>query len=439
MSIRRSRPFVVVSLLASTLMISCQGASERAEFSETTNASVRDSAGIEIVDNAAPAWGEDERWRLSEEPVLDIGSIDGSPEYTLGRAHSPVRLSDGTIVVADMIDNRLRFYSSDGSFLRFAGGSGQGPGEFEQLYRMRKITGDSLMALSPPSATSIFSPAGEYQRRFNLDFVPGRGNMWWVGYLEGGALFTLSLQREGTVELERPVDSPEGVEFPRFERPERDEFYRDTLQHFLFTMEGELVDSVAKLPSQFLAENRTFAPNAAYGFHEDKLFHSPANVTEIRRFRAISGEDGHLSSLRLEQIVRRTPLRTLVLTDEDKETYLDRERARIRARAEQSPGQFDASFFERRLLETRFPDSIPDHGNRMYVDPDGTLFLQEYRLSDDEPFEWSVFDPDGRWLGVLVTPADFTVNEIGTDYVLGIGKDQLDVDHVRMYRLVKPN
>jgi hypothetical protein len=68
---------------------------------------------------------------------------------------------------------------------------------------------------------------------------------------------------------------------------------------------------------------------------------------------------------------------------------------------------------ERRLLDQRFPDAIPDHANRMYADALGNLWLQDYRMADDEPFRWSVFDPEGLWLGVVETPLGFTVTDAG--------------------------
>jgi len=50
----------------------------------------------------------------------------------------------------------------------------------------------------------------------------------------------------------------------------------------------------------------------------------------------------------------------------------------------------------------------------------------------------SVFDPEGRWLGVVETPAGFTMEEVGRDWVLGVSTDELDVQYVEMWGLVKP-
>ena len=38
---------------------------------------MRDSAGIKIVESSGPAWGPGEAWRLSQEPVLTIGVEEG--------------------------------------------------------------------------------------------------------------------------------------------------------------------------------------------------------------------------------------------------------------------------------------------------------------------------------------------------------------------------
>ena len=51
---------------------------------------------------------------------------------------------------------------------------------------------------------------------------------------------------------------------------------------------------------------------------------------------------------------------------------------------------------------------------------------------------WDVFDPTGRWLGPVRMPTGLRITDIGSDYVLGVWRDADDVEHVRMYELVKP-
>lgn len=48
-----------------------------------------------------------------------------------------------------------------------------------------------------------------------------------------------------------------------------------------------------------------------------------------------------------------------------------------------------------------------------------------------------MFDPAGILLGTVKIPADIDVYSIQNDHVLGLWKDDLDVQHVRLYRLNK--
>ena len=62
-----------------------------------------------------------------------------------------------------------------------------------------------------------------------------------------------------------------------------------------------------------------------------------------------------------------------------------------------------------------------------------------------EPYEWIerrfrvvVHLPDaaGRWLCDVTMPARFAPKEIGADYVLGVARDDDNVEAVVMYRLL---
>ena len=46
-----------------------------------------------------------------------------------------------------------------------------------------------------------------------------------------------------------------------------------------------------------------------------------------------------------------------------------------------------------------------------------------------------VFRPDGVYLGTMKLPQDLDVMEIGTDYVLGVARDELGVEYVEVYGL----
>ena len=72
------------------------------------------------------------------------------------------------------------------------------------------------------------------------------------------------------------------------------------------------------------------------------------------------------------------------------------------------------------------------------MDAKGNLWVQEYETRDESEPQWSVFDTEGVLQGTLSVPTGVTLTDIGDDYVLGHWRDDLDVEHVRMYALVKP-
>jgi len=79
----------VALLPALTLIGSCS------TDSATARDAVRDSAGIAIVETTSPA----AEWRLSPEPVLRIGVVDGDDAYQFSSIVFAARLSDGRIVI----------------------------------------------------------------------------------------------------------------------------------------------------------------------------------------------------------------------------------------------------------------------------------------------------------------------------------------------------
>ena len=388
-----------------------------------------DTSDYQVVRNDAPAWSDSTGWRLSPEPMLHIGEVGGSPEYQLASAHSPVRLADGTIVVANMATNQIRFFDSRGRFIRNAGGKGQGPGEFTQLYRMKKIAGDSLMALNPTTLTSIFTADGQYIRRFTLDLVSSRPNIWWLGRLDDGTLIAHSLMEKG-VRFEGRSPESDGHE-GRVIRPDRPEGYRDSLMLFRFTMEGKMIDSLGDLPSQHLGADTPFAPNGGYAFHGNRFIHGPGDVFEIRVFsvrpysaHAASTDDAGLP-VRLERVITRTPTRDLTVTADHQKAWVDQQCARIDWRGGPC-----------RIVPPVYPARFPAHG-RLLTDAGGNVWVQDYLLPGETATRWTVLDTAGKWLGMVDMPPRFAPNEIGDDYVLGIWRDEADVQFVRMYRLLK--
>jgi hypothetical protein len=81
-----------------------------------------------------------------------------------------------------------------------------------------------------------------------------------------------------------------------------------------------------------------------------------------------------------------------------------------------------------------YPKVLPAYG-ALRIDPAQRLWVQDYPIPGEKQPRWKVFNADGALLGTVLTPADVEVLEIGTDYLLGWWRDDLDVEYLRMYAL----
>src|SRR5688572_20545183 len=68
----------------------------------------QDSAGVHVVTSARPAWEEGRGWTVDAEPDAAVGVVDGLAAYQFSRVRGAVRLSTGTLVVADGDARELR-------------------------------------------------------------------------------------------------------------------------------------------------------------------------------------------------------------------------------------------------------------------------------------------------------------------------------------------
>ena len=80
------------------------------------------------------------------------------------------------------------------------------------------------------------------------------------------------------------------------------------------------------------------------------------------------------------------------------------------------------------------PDSIPniDH---LVVDDPGAVWVASYQADPTVPRLYHVYDPVEGFLARVTMPPGLEVLEIGTDYVLGLTRDNLDVERVVLHAL----
>ncbi len=377
---------------------------------------VRDSAGVQIVENSEYAWTEGQSWRLADEPLLDIGVLDGDPEYQLFRVGSAVRLDDGRIVVANSGTHELRVYDPNGAHLLSVGRQGGGPGEFGELMWVRALPGDTLLTYDWRNRRlSFFDAGGNFVRSFQLQFLSEMGGFPTIIAPFGDGSLLVGVQ---------PFLIGEEI---------KDGLRRDTTVYLHCDRDGAVRDTLGRFPggevylrtqggeeTSVMASARAFGRFPQHAVYEDGFYFSTTDSYEVG-FYSSAGQ--------LVRIVRRNQP-NLQVTAEDIERY--KEERLANAGGDGPP----RDFLEQSLAHMPFPETYPAHGS-LVVDAAGNLWVEGYRRPGDERPRWTVFDSTGRMLGLVETPERFTIHQIGPDFVLGRWADEVDVEHVRLYQLIK--
>ena len=372
---------------------------------------------------------EDDGWQLSAEPILTIGSVDG-PE-AIGSVASPFAdasavalFEDGRIAMAEGQADEIRIYDASGNRLATIGRSGDGPGEFRGLAGIRLFADDSLLAWDSRGfrvgRLSVFAPGGAFVR---ASPAPRPWTRALIGVGEDGSTL---VQPQASA----PADWVE---------PTTGEFREPTLYQRL-SASGEALNTIGPFPGPdrvadpatraalvFFARDTHVAVGKRVIYSGDSggfeiLVHDPATgnvLRTIRRpweLRPVSPEQ--LSSVR-----------------ESMRTAYARSDSMMAAR-------MGAAMLERTRQSRSDPDATPGRPthpafNRIVEDSDENLWVQHAAVAADTLSTWSVFGREGSWLGEVGIPARLLVQAIGSDKIAGVTFDDLGVQYVQVFRLIK--
>ncbi len=363
-------------------------------------------------ENTRPSWPEGLGWRLSDNPLVDIGVLDGDPHYQLFRVTGAMRLSDGRLVVANSGTNELRYYDPSGAYLTSSGRRGGGPGEFGGLSWLGASAEDSTLAYDWQNRRiSVFDAEGRFARAFVLrDLSHAPPSHVHPAVLGAGSLLI------GTQRFFRDGPLTTGV-------------YHDTIFQLVFDGEGALADTVGRHAGEeffvaALGEHIDLMPlpfgrSAHTAPWRDGFFFGTGASYEIAYYSR-SGD--------LLRSVRRTHTAAQVTP-----THI---RRYVEAQLEGVDDQDERTFMENLFAEIPFPEAVPAYHD-IQVDADGNLWVQEYPEPGAVQHRWTVFDAEGVMLGEVRTPASLRIYQIGADFVLGRWTDDLDIEHVRLYEIRK--
>jgi len=389
--------FLVISASLLCLTAACASESQQAP-----TASVRDSAGVRIVENSMPLLAEDACWTVGPEATVTIGEVDGSPEYILVSPWA-ARLSDGRIAILDRGARELRLFSPEGLHLSSAGREGEGPGEFRGSNSVHVVAGDTMVIWDGGlRRLSLFDPTGGFVRSISI---------------QEAEPIQLSL---GVLDLQTLLGSR------LIESSDSAGLYISRNEVLVISSDGVAKVAVDTTHEPRYATDRlsTYLPFAPSPFHAAGA--GRAYLTHGAPFEVfVYGTDGSLL-----EIIRRDWSDDAV-TEADIEQYLewtlsfgneDRQRQWLPVREEAA-----------RLSSTKPAISwlVPDRVGNLWVARWNGYGPQRLKKYD-------VFSRDGRWLCGLEVPHELQmITDIGEDYVLGLVIDDLDVQRIGMYPLRK--
>lgn len=409
-----SRAVLLLALLLPLAACADTGADSGGEWA----GSVRDSAGIRVVENPAQGmWTESDRWTVDE--ALRIGALDGAPEYQFGEIRTLDVDDDGRIYVLDGQAQEVRVYDSGGTYVSTIGTAGNGPGELSQ--GANGVFVDGAEVLVPDMGTqrvNIFGRGGEFVRSWRLGLENGIPMRW---DRDGQGRLVAQLR---SFDPSQPAADVEPVAV-----------YSDS---------GAVVDTMAMLPrgrSMEMTETgpriRLFEAESAWETLPDGgLATGRSNVYRIE----LHGPDGSL------QRVITLPRQPEPIDEGGKEQVKDLLREAMESSG--MPAQGVQQMMQTVSVADQYPLFVT-----MVAGPEGTLWIQQVQkvaeqgasaaggvesLQDLGAPEWDVIDAEGRYLGVVTLPERFRpVRFVGND-LYGVWRDELDVQYVLKLRLTRP-
>jgi hypothetical protein len=375
--------------LVCTLLGAC------APSSGTPSGVARDSAGTRIVESARPVWRVGNGWRIEAAPERERVSAD------LHAVAAALLLPGGVLVVAEESGD-IRAFDAAGDLAWHAGGQGEGPGEFR------------LLAGAGTSADTLWFY--DYALR-RITYLDASGRLLGVAALQTDRpnLLAVGRRRDGSFVFAASwaagsagPDTPLGLR-------------RDTVDYLHFGADGTLLGRIARLPGReyvldiedgrLTMASPPFARAASHTIRGDDLAYGDQERWELRiigdapqRLR-VSEAPPAVDRIRLAREIER--------------------RVELHSAGEQ-PG------LRRFLAALPVPPSAPAYG-RLLTQPDGTLWVGPA----EEDGAWRVFDAGGQWLGDVVLPARFVPTQVAGDRLVGVWRDAMDVERVRVYGILR--
>lgn len=395
----------VASGLLTLLAVALSLASCRTESRDRVRTSVRDSAGVSIVENRDAGWAASP-WRVESEPQLRIGNEGATESYRFSGIRAAFRLSDGGYAVADA-SSEIRIFDAAGAYVTSIGREGEGPGEFRSISLLREHGPDSLVVWDFPLRRVTVIAVADGGARVSRSPVLA-GFFFAEDAFADGSL--LGLMSHG---VDMAATAPGLLEEPAI-------FVR-------YDISSEVIDTIAQCPggaSSYLRSDGVvfslpFSPSPLAVAAPHQVHCGSGAIFEVETY------DTSGALRRIVRLDRPNP----PLEDEVVRRFVERLASRQRTPEARERIRADYSGLP-------YPVTLPAF-SALLVDADTNLWVADYKLGDSLPTRWTVFDPRGHIRGALELPGNFEPYEIGPDYLVGVATDSLGVEQAHVLSLRK--
>ncbi len=390
-------------VLLATFTLACSG---EPDGGPDTGVSVRDSAGVRIVESDA---GRSAGWRVDTAAVFTTGWAAGDPSFAWLQAGRI--LPDGGAVVGEFTQGALYRLAADGSVAATWGRKGEGPGEF-QSFDAIVVDGDSILVSD--------------NRLRRITWLSADGELLATGRLPGAFVHRASsVMGDGRLLLV-PGDG-----YSALLEPARQTWMFETQPILAADMARGQVDTLAVLEHLRRWLGARGAPpgwirvmGTAGGFPGGFAW-ARSDRPEVRWYDSAGA---------LTQIAR---------WNEAPEPFTAEYRAWMVGAFEEAweaTGQGEANVAR---LRAQLDESLDRHDGplpywyTLVGDREGNVWTRRYGPLVAPSSDWRVVTRDGIFGGWVELPGVAAVLDITDDRILVVLHDEMDVPAVALFRLIK--
>lgn len=408
---------------ATLLLVGCGGSGS----APGSGAQVRDSAGVEIVENTIEgALGE-----LRAREVLRLGALEGGGPEEFSRIRDLAMDPEGRLFVGNGGSTSVRVFDANGTFVSEFGRRGDGPSEMRVLNQLI-VARDTVAVVDwqRNGKALLFLRDGTFLESATL-IRPDRMRFFPVHRGPDGWMVSVS----DVMSYPRPAPGESAL---LSQRVHLMEFGADTAGPLLYDVPTQVLHGIPGAQGEGSVDWGLIPERWASGYdaagrlylalpwtYRIDVLEPEGMIRSVRRaFEPVPIDDDVVNDIR-DAVVH------VVDTLEMPEEYRPQQRTSVIDRVD-------------RQLELPLPDIVPPLG-ALLVSADGSFWVERRDARPPEvsaveamwgfgfpatETSWDLYDPEGVYLGSVTLPPRFRAFAVQGRRVAGVWADELDVEYV---------